>query len=340
MARPALAKLLSKLSGTAGGARVPSHVQKAASEVLEICEYRLVLTLDSMGFFRDVEGISPAEASLKFADRSLFFSIMDILSQLGYVSVRRGFGFMDGRIRQVHDLPPSPMATTPEAIEFDSVFTEIVSSLPDALREGKRSLHVASAENKALLAKLYDSEVFKTLLTLEVKSLGISDVPPHGVIVSLGPGVGAELPIVLLESDARVISVLSSEDDARIAELTLSGLGLMSDQVKFVVGQPERLHRIIEEAKTGPVDAVVVVHALHWSNAPEACLRNASKVSRRVLVSQPVLSEATWPLSIASYLLGSNILPKPDQIDFWVNSAGLSGRTLMSNPIYLAQLVR
>ena len=58
------------------------------------------------------------------------------------------------------------------------------------------------------------------------------------------------------------------------------------------------------------------------------------------MVSQPVLSEATWPLSIASYLLGLNVLPKPDQIDFWVNSAGLSGRTLMTNPIYLAQLVR
>ncbi len=340
MARPALAKLLSKLSGTAGGARVPSHVQRAASEVLEVCEYRLVTTLDSMGFFREVEGVSPAEASSKFADRTLFFAVMDLLSQLGYVSVRRGFGFMDGRIRQVHDLPPSPTATTPEAIEFDSVFSEIVSSLPEALREGKRTLHVASPENKALLAKLYDSDVFKTLLTLEVKSLGISDVPPHGTIISLGPGVGAELPIVLLESDASVISVLSSEDDARIAELTLSGLGLLSDQVKFLVGQPERFHRVVQEAKVGPADAAVLVHALHWSNAPEACLRNASKVARRVMVSQPVASDATWPLSLASYLLGSNALPKSDQIEFWVTSAGLSGRTLMRDPIYLAQLMK
>ena len=338
MARPALAKLMSKRSGSAGGARVPAHVQRAASEVLEVFEYKLVSRLIEDGFFKDIEGLSPSEAAQKFADRNLFFTLLETLKTLGYVDVRRGFGFMDGRIRQVHDLPPAPMATTPEAIELETLFDELTASLSEALREGKRKLHVASPENKALLAKLYDSQVFKTLLTLEVKSLGISEVPPHGVVVSVGPGIGAELPIVLLETDAKVVSVLPSEEDSRIAELTLSGLGLMSDQVSLVVGQPERLNQLLTSLKIGPVDAVVAVHALHWSSAPEAVLRNAAKVSRRVLISQPVEHEATWPLSIMSYLMGSNPLPKADEVEFWINSAGLEGRSLMKDPVYLTQL--
>ncbi len=282
----------------------------------------------------EVDGMTLVEFNNKVRNKDLARALLELMIGWGYVELR-------GDTIKVLKRPSErgPVVREPSTLEVLPLFQKILDTLPEAIRTGNKTFYWERQENKLVFLKFLDNTGYNFVRQVFARWIGVPELKPNDWIVDVGSGMGLSALTLLKVGKAKVLAVDPDPVSLSIAEDYAKMAGV-EKRLKTVVGRGEELYDIVKGSiDLGAVKRVTMVSILHWASNPEEVLKQASMI---ISESQGRLGlfQSTWekkmlPYMIVTWLLGSNMMPDPDQFRAWIRDSGLEVERSTKWPFYM-----
>ncbi len=270
----------------------------------------------------ELDGIPLIEFNSRIRDPHLARALYELMETWGYVRVDNG-------LIKVIKKPPArgPVMTAPTTLEVLPIFNKILDTLPEAIKTGRKTFYWKEKESKLLFLRFLDNTGYNFVRQVFARWIGVPGLGPEDWVVDVGSGMGLSAVILLKLGKAKVLAIDPDPINLSIAEDYAKVAGV-EKRLKTVVGRGEELYDVVKDRiPLGRVKLVTMVSVLHWAESPEEVLKQAGVVVARSY-GKVGLFQGTWerkmlPYMVVTWLLGSKMMPEPEELNGWIRDAGL-----------------
>ncbi len=297
-------------------------VLKIGNEVKRFSDYLAWYIARKVMESVELDGVPLTEFNSRIRDPHLARALYELMETWGYVRVE------DGVIKVVRRPPEKgPVMTAPSTLEVMPVFNRIMDTLPEAIKTGKKTFYWKDRESKLLFLRFLDNTGYNFVRQVFARWIGVPELGPEDWVVDVGSGMGLSAVILLKLGKAKVLAIDPDPDSLSIAEDYAKMAGV-EGRLETAMGRGEELYEIVKDrAPLGRVKLVTMVSILHWVDSPEEVLKQAGMVVARsygkVGLFQGVWERKMLPYMVVTWLLGSKMMPEPEDLKGWIRDAGL-----------------